>query len=250
MYSAVCFDIGGVVVGSPVTAIGSYEETLGLPHDYLNALITFHGKRGPFQLFETGKISWDEFHATFGPALSDVDRGHKAYKEYCAKKGIPCPNLPTQVSVDGRELYRRMMTETATIVPVVEAAIRKIKAQGRFKIAAWTNTFARGVDSGDPLQSLGLPTSELKDLFDYWIESSVIGKRKPDQEFFTHALGLIDKKPEDVIFLDDIGINCKAAKEHGIKTIRVFPGKIEEALAELSSELQLGLVEKTLQAKL
>ena len=70
------------------------------------------------------------------------------------------------------------MTEAATIDPVVETAIKKIRAQGRFKIAAWTNTFARKeTKSDDDLEHFGSPPTELKELFDYWIESSIIGYR-------------------------------------------------------------------------
>lgn len=119
MFRAVCFDVGGVVVGSPITGIRKYEQTLRLPHDYLNALISTCvnlqratrsclsaaiGENGPFQQYETGKINWQTFIKDFGPALSKVELGNDAYRKYCKTRNLDCPALPTSYTVDGREV--------------------------------------------------------------------------------------------------------------------------------------------------
>lgn len=44
--------------------------------------------------------------------------------------------------------------------------------------------------------------------------------RKPDPNFFLHACKVIGVKPEEVVFLDDIGMNLRAAKKLGMETIR------------------------------
>lgn len=49
------------------------------------------------------------------------------------------------------------------------------------------------------------------------------GKRKPDPEFYEYALNLLKVKPSEVVFLDDIGPNLKAAQRLGITTIRKCP---------------------------
>lgn len=44
--------------------------------------------------------------------------------------------------------------------------------------------------------------------------------RKPDPEFYKHALHLLNVQASEVVFLDDIGPNLKAAQKLGITTIR------------------------------
>ena len=46
-------------------------------------------------------------------------------------------------------------------------------------------------------------------------------------------------KPQDCIYLDDLGINCKPAAKLGMHAIKVASG--EQALAELSAALGLEL---------
>lgn len=47
---AIIFDIGGVVVGSPLVGINLYEQERGLPPDYINVGITARGRKGAFQV--------------------------------------------------------------------------------------------------------------------------------------------------------------------------------------------------------
>ncbi|KAJ4344048.1 hypothetical protein N0V85_009821 [Neurospora sp. IMI 360204] len=42
-------------------------------------------------------------------------------------------------------------------------------------------------------------------------------------------------KADDILFLDDIGENLKAAKKTGFRTLKVHPGRVFEALDELES---------------
>ncbi|KAI8462081.1 HAD-like domain-containing protein [Phakopsora pachyrhizi] len=66
----------------------------------------------------------------------------------------------------------------------------------------------------------------VKGYFDEFFESCKIGLRKPDVKFFNYALDKLDVKPNQVIFLDDISVNIKAAKKIGIKTIRKISSSI------------------------
>jgi len=45
--------------------------------------------------------------------------------------------------------------------------------------------------------------------------------RKPDPRIYHLCLKELDVAPEESIFLDDLGVNLKAAKALGIKTIKV-----------------------------
>jgi FMN phosphatase YigB (HAD superfamily) len=69
----------------------------------------------------------------------------------------------------------------------------------------------------------------------------VLGIRKPNPEIFKHALKTMECTPEEVVFLDDIGSNLKAARKLGIRCIRVRIGKEHEAVAELEKVMGLRL---------
>lgn len=69
----------------------------------------------------------------------------------------------------------------------------------------------------------------------------MVGMRKPHPEIFLHALEKVGCKPEEAVFLDDIGSNLKAAAKLGIRCIRVRIGKENEAIAELEKIMGMKL---------
>jgi len=60
--TTVIFDIGGVVVKSPLLGINKCEKAHGLPHDYLNVAITARGPSGAFQKLEVGELQLPDFY--------------------------------------------------------------------------------------------------------------------------------------------------------------------------------------------
>ena len=69
----------------------------------------------------------------------------------------------------------------------------------------------------------------------------MLGIRKPNPEIFKHALKVIACRPEDIVFLDDIGSNLKAARKLGIRCIRVWIGKEADAVSELEKVMGMRL---------
>ncbi|GAA5978927.1 hypothetical protein JCM5350_004180 [Sporobolomyces pararoseus] len=264
---AVIFDIGGVVVGSPVAAITRAEKLWKLPPHYLNALITAYGDQGAFQRLERGELELEEFYREFGDQLSNVERGNKAYQMYCKRVGKDCPELPKELNkIDGKELWSLMMDPSTEPDPLVVNAINRLRASGQYKIAALTNNFAsaagvppryRSTGSFRPVtaeelrkslkesakhsDSKGAGDNLLKSLFDEYIESCVEGLRKPDPKFFQLALDKLGVKADEAVFLDDIGHNLIAAKKLGIRTIRCVHGRSQDAIKELETALELPL---------
>lgn len=54
------------------------------------------------------------------------------------------------------------------------------------------------------------------------VESAVEGTRKPEEEIYYKLLEKLKLSPGEVIFLDDLGSNLKAAKTLGFQTIKVM----------------------------
>ena len=75
--------------------------------------------------------------------------------------------------------------------------------------------------------------------FEQVVESSRLGLRKPDPRIYRHACELMAVPPEEVVYLDDLGINLKPARELGMTTIKVT--EPDAALASLEETLGMRL---------
>jgi len=80
-------------------------------------------------------------------------------------------------------------------------------------------------------------------LFEHVVESSKLGMRKPDPRIYLHACELVGVAPQEVVYLDDLGINLKPAKELGMATVKVVEPRA--ALQQLGELLGMNLIEET-----
>ena len=109
-------------------------------------------------------------------------------------------------------------------------AVRRIRSAG-LKTAALTNNWEReGAEDA---------SRELRPHFDAFVESSVVGLRKPDPRIYELVCDKVGVRPAAAIFLDDIGSNLKTARRLGMATIKVDDP--DTALAELEALLGLAL---------
>lgn len=77
--------------------------------------------------------------------------------------------------------------------------------------------------------------SDILKRFDHVIESSKVGIRKPDPRIYAMMCEHLGKKPDQCVYLDDLGINCKPAAALGMIAIKVA-GE-DQALAELAQAI-------------
>lgn len=199
---AVLFDLGGVVLGSPLHAIRDYEQELGFARNAINLVAANTAPTGAWSRLERGEIEMEIFYAAF-----EAD---------CAAAGL---------TMDARVMMQRM-SESSAPRPAMLDAILKLRDAG-FRVGALTNNWAH---AGDAERTDG--TRVLRDRFDVFIESSVEGLRKPDPRIYELACERLEVVPHEVIFLDDIGHNLKPAQAMGMATIKVEEPGV--ALAELS----------------
>ena len=80
----------------------------------------------------------------------------------------------------------------------------------------------------------------MREHFDVFIESSVVGLRKPDPRIYELACRELGVAPAQTAFLDDIGRNLKPARALGLATIKVSDPMV--ALRELSDVLGFDLL--------
>jgi putative hydrolase of the HAD superfamily len=197
---AVVFDLGGVVLESPLRAIARYERAQGLGLGAVAGAVRLAGEQGAWARLERGELTAESFQAPF-----ETD---------CRAAGI-------QVDVARMMAY---ISEATVPRPRMLAAIRRIRDRG-LRVGACTNNWV-GAD--------GCPTDGLREHFDVFVESAVVGLRKPDPRIYELTCRLLRVSPLRVAFLDDIGENLKAARALGMATIKVEdPGQALRELAGL-----------------
>jgi len=84
-----------------------------------------------------------------------------------------------------------------------------------------------------------LYVAEVMVLFDHVIESAKIGLRKPDPRIYTMMTDKLAVDPKNCVYLDDLGVNLKPARELGMTTIKVTSAA--QAIAELEAATGLKL---------
>ncbi len=203
-YDAVIFDLGGVVLGSPLHAIARYERDHGIPTGFINRVVVESGSGGAWSRLERGELELEAFYAAFEGDCQAAGEG-----------------------ISARLLMKRI-AEISQPRPNMLAAVSAIRSRG-LKAAALTNNWGGDGDSTRPLEPL----------FDAFIESSAVGLRKPDPRIYRHACSVIEVEPARAVFLDDIGRNLKTARELGMTTIKV--DEPEAALEELERVLGFAL---------
>ncbi len=75
--------------------------------------------------------------------------------------------------------------------------------------------------------------------FDLVVESSVVGCRKPEPQFYELTLEGLGIAAEEAVFLDDLGVNLKPARDMGMATIKVEDP--DDALDQLAAVTGLPL---------
>lgn len=203
---AVIFDLGGVVLGSPLQAFNDYEAEVGLARGVLGRMVIAAGPSGAWSRLERGELEM----AAFFPAF-DAEAAAHGY-------AISSVVLMERVSA------------ASQIRPQMVSAIRRIRAAG-LRTAALTNNWV----NEDQVQKM----AQLHAEFDAFIESARVGLRKPDPRIYQLACEQLRVTPEQAVFLDDIGQNLKAARALGMTTIKV-DGE-QQALSELEALLGLPL---------
>jgi putative hydrolase of the HAD superfamily len=119
--------------------------------------------------------------------------------------------------------------------PEMVEALRVVKA--RFKTGCITNNLPANAIGSASGRSLYI--AEVMALFDHVIESAKIGLRKPDPRIYRMMIDALGVDPKHCVYLDDLGVNLKPAREMGMATIKVVNGP--QAIAELEAVTGLSL---------
>jgi len=206
---AVIFDFGGVLTSSPFEAFSRFETERGLPVDIIRRTNAANHLENAWAKFERAEV--------------DVETFDKLFAEESRALGA---------EVRGREVLPLLQGD---LRPEMVEALKRVKAQ--FKTGCITNNLpANAIGS---ITGRSLYVAEVMVLFDHVIESAKIGLRKPDPRIYQLMIETLKVDPKKCVYLDDLGVNLKPAREMGMTTIKVASGA--QAIAELEAATGLKL---------
>jgi putative hydrolase of the HAD superfamily len=200
---AAFFDFGGVILSSPFEAFNRFEEANSLPRDLIRTVNSTDPDTNAWARFERNEVTFDEFCDLFEAECRG--RGHE---------------------LAAREMMPLLLGE---IRPAMVEAVRRCREH--LVTACLTNNWVSHDDRSADRVPPG--RDDVLGLFDHIVESSKVGVRKPDPRFYEIACERAGVVPEEVVFLDDLGVNLKPARAMGMTTIKVLTP--EQALTDLEA---------------
>ncbi|MBH5385966.1 HAD-IA family hydrolase [Bradyrhizobium diversitatis] len=207
---AVIFDFGGVLTSSPFEAFTRFETERGLPIDIIRRTNAANHLENAWARFERAEVDIDTFDELFA-----------------------AESLALGAEVRGRDVLPLLQGD---LRPEMVEALKRIK--GQFKTGCITNNLpANAIGS---LTGRSLYIAEVMVLFDHVIESAKIGLRKPDPRIYRMMVETLKVDPNNCVYLDDLGVNLKPAREMGMTTIKVTSGAQAIAELEKATGLRLG----------
>jgi putative hydrolase of the HAD superfamily len=210
MIKAVLWDFGGVILTSPFDAFRRYESEHNLPLDFIRAVNATDPHTNAWALMERSEVTPQQFDDLF--AIESAALGHR---------------------VAGADV---LLLLAGDVRPGMVAMLDRVKAAG-LRVACLTNNIVGG-DGVERRVADDARAAQIADImarFDVIVESSKIGVRKPEPRFYEIACELLGVRPDECVFLDDLGINLKPAAAMGMTTIKV--SSEHQAITDLSTAL-------------
>ena len=205
---AVISDFGGVLTTPLIQSFVAFQDQTGIAMETLGSAMQRIAERdGSHPLFELEKGELTE--ASFLERIADElepELGHR-----------PEMHRFSEIYFDALEPNP----------PMIEL-MRELKGRG-LRMALLTNN----VREWEPLWRSMIPIDAL---FEVVVDSAFVGCRKPDPKIYQITLERIGLTGNDCLFVDDVEVNCDAARELGMTAVhfQVNEQAIEEIRAALA----------------
>jgi putative hydrolase of the HAD superfamily len=189
---AIVSDFGGVLTTPLLDAFVGLQERRGIPLEAFGAALARaaadNGGANPLFELETGRLTEAKFLEQLGSALrAELNRD-------------------VDLARFGETFFEHLHPNDELF-----AFMRTLHERG-YRMAILTNN----VREWEPLWRSMLPIDEL---FEIVIDSGFEGVRKPDPRIYRVTLDRLGVTPAATLFLDDMEINCDAARELGMQAV-------------------------------
>ena len=185
----VLWDIGGVLTESPFKEFKIYEKSLSLPSGSIIKINSSNPFENAWAKLEKGLISIEEFSILFKKEAKSI--------------GITKINIPKLLNC----LKLKINTEMVELLKLVSKNYENICLTNNFK----------DVTNGE--------LDTIYNNFTYIFESSKLNMRKPEKKIYKHVLKKLDTQANRILYIDDLGINLKPAREIGFLTYKFVDNK-------------------------
>ena len=204
---AIISDFGGVLTTPLIQSFIAFQDQTGIAMETLGSAMQQIAERdGSHPLFELEKGELTE--ASFLERIADElepELGHR-----------PEMHRFSEIYFDALEPNP----------PMIEL-MRELKGRG-LRMALLTNN----VREWEPLWRSMIPIDAL---FEVVVDSAFVGCRKPDPKIYEITLERIGLAGNECIFVDDVEVNCDAARELGMAAVHFQTN--EQAIEEIRAAL-------------
>jgi putative hydrolase of the HAD superfamily len=203
---ALISDFGGVLTTPLSAGFVAYREEAGISLEELGRAIQraaeAYGEHPLFAL-ERGEITEEEFARRIGGELGDHFDLNRLRELYFERIEPNRPMIEYVATLRGRGLRAALLTNN---------------------VREW-----------EPLWRAKLP--EIDELFEVVVDSAFVGMRKPEPGIYELTLERLGDglRAGECLFVDDLEVNCDAARALGMTAVRYEHA--EQAIAELESAL-------------
>ncbi len=200
-------DFGGVLTTPLIQSFVAFQDETGIAMETLGTAMQRLAERdGAHPLFELekGNLSEAEFLGRIADEL-EPELGHRPHMHRFS------------------EIYFEALEPN---VPMIEL-MRELKDRG-LGMALLTNN----VREWEPLWRSMAPIDEL---FEVVVDSAFVGCRKPEREIYEITLERVGAGAGDCLFVDDVEVNCDAARELGMTAVHFRDN--EQAIPEIRARV-------------
>ena len=211
VFKAILWDFGGVLTTSPFDSFNDFEREKKIPLDFIRGVNAVNHQDNAWAQLESSLIDAETFDELFfaeSHALGHAIRGAEV------------------LSLIGRQTVRPRMVDVLRICKesFMNVCLTNNARTGKGLAMSGSEDYARDV-------------SDVIELFDEVIESSKEGIRKPDRAIYSLACDRMQVDPREVVYLDDLGVNLKPARDMGMSTIKVISES--QAISDLSAVVDI-----------
>lgn len=173
--------------------------------------------------------------AHFGVDPAEMDeRHHLTYDTYEAGKISLSEYLRRVIFWEPRPFTEQQVVDfmlaQARCFPEMIELVKRVKERNRLKVAVVSN-------EGRELTADRIRRFGLREFVDFFIVSSYVHFRKPDEDIFRAALDIAQAEPDQVVYLDDRHMFTEVACRMGLRVIwHRDHDSTRAALAELGLE--------------
>lgn len=174
--------------------------------------------------------------AHFGVDPAEMDeRHHLTYDTYEAGKISLSEYLRRVIFWEPRPFTEQQVVDfmlaQARCFPEMIELVKRVKERNRLKVAVVSN-------EGRELTADRIRRFGLREFVDFFIVSSYVHFRKPDEDIFRAALDIAQAEPDQVVYLDDRHMFTEVACRMGLRVIwHRDHDSTRAALAELGLEV-------------